>query len=66
MYMQMQECLSFLIEWDPSLKLRCLMISLWSYTTAHRASVVPANLGEDKWRAGESFIIEINASAHGK
>lgn len=51
----------------PSLKLhQCLMISLWSYAAAHRVSAVPSNLGEDKCRAGESFIIEINASAHGK
>lgn len=51
----------------PSLKLhQFLMISLWSHAAAHRVSVVPANLGEDKCWAGESFIIEINASAHAK
>ena len=40
---------------DQLLKPQCLMIGLWSYTTAHRASIVTRNLGEDKWRAEDSL-----------
>lgn len=68
----MRECLSFLILWDP---LACVIrhwnCDAWWSVCGHTPqltvqSVAPANLGEDKWRAGESFIIEINASARGK
>lgn len=38
-----------------SLKPLCLMFPLWSYATACRASVVPGDLGEDKWRGKGCF-----------